>query len=554
MLLPLLKKQWTSLLGVLLVLTAFITLFRYSLDRDWITDPLKIGAGLLLGIGLAIAGIAVAKRQTGTLAASSAAAPSASGQTLRAAGDIVIGLGACILYATISFAGIYFDLWSPMTVLLGMTAVTVLLSYYAFRDNSRLVMNVALVGGLLSPLFMQPETDQVFTLFLYLLVVNVAFFLLSIAKGWEELRSAAFIGTWLIYAVYFVHFSPETEGVWTMPVRYATAAFVFYLIGFLLASWRNGRRFDGWNLYLSATNVVLFGCWSSYLLNGDLPLEALLSFIGLVCILTGFVVYRLAPGAVAFLFSHGAGGALLLLIAAAQLGDGLETKPLVSALVWGAIASLLAAAGRSKRWKIAEFAAIAVWAAVGVYWYVVTWETPRGEWFGTYIPFLNWGAVSWMLLAALGFYFSLHRTTHDRNASNDRLWTNLFALFAHLIVGGLLTVQIQSAFEEYGGDGSGTLLSLTLSCVWGLYALTLFLWGSYYKQKLFVIFGSVVLVIVACKAILFDLYGEQTIYKAAMLLVLGLLSFAISWVRGKWTPPAPIEPAPEEEAQDGIEP
>lgn len=553
MLLPLLKKQWTSLLGVLLVLTAFITLFRYSVDRDWITDPMKIGAGLLFGIGLAIAGIAVAKRQAGAMDGATAAAPSASRQTLRAAGDIVIGLGACILYATISFAGIYFDLWSPMTVLLGMTAVTVLLSFYAFRDNSRLVMNVALVGGLFSPLFMQPETDQVFTLFLYLLVVNVAFFLLSIAKGWEELRSAAFIGTWLIYAVYFVHFSPPVDGIWTMPVRYATAAFVFYLVGFLLASWRNGRCFDGWNLYLSAANVVLFGCWSSYLLNGDLPLSMLLSFIGLVCMLTGFVVYRLAPGAVAFSFSHGAGGALLLLIAAAQLGDGLETKPLINVLVWGAIAAVLAATGRIKGWKIAELAAMAIWGIVGTYWYVVTWETPVGEWFGFYIPFLNWGAFSWMLLAALGFYFSLHRTIRDRNASNDELWTNLYALFAHLIVGGLLTVQIQSAFEAYGGE-SGTLLSLTLSCVWGLYALTLFLWGSYYKQKLFLGFGSVVLVVVACKAILFDLHGEQTIYKAAMLLVLGLLSFAISWVRGKWASPAPIEPAPEDETKAGIEP
>lgn len=515
---PLLRKHWTSLLGVMFILAAFITLFRYSLDQNWLTDPIKIGAGLLCGIGLSLAGVATSLKQ--------------GRQTI---GDIVIGLGASLLYATFSFAGIYFDLWSPLTVMLSMTAITVLLSGWAFRCNSRLVMNIALLGGLLSPMLMRPETDQVFTLFLYLLVMNAAFFILSISKGWSELRSASFIGTWLMYGVYFLHFGPSTDGLWTMPVRYATAAFVFYLIGFLFASWRNGRCFDGWNLYLSLTNGVLFGCWSLYLLDGDLPMGVLLAGIGLAYALTGAVVHRAAPTAVTFSFSHGLGGVLLLLIAAGQLGDGFESKPLVNVYVWGVVAIVLAAIGRLKNWKYAEIAAVSIWVIIGTYWYVVTWDTPRGEWFGVYIPFLNWGAVSWMLLAALGFYFSLYRSFSLADPYIDRLLTNIYALLAHLVVGGLLTVQIQSAFEEYGGVTSHTLLSLTLSCVWGVYALLLFLWGSYYKQTLFLAFGSLVLVGVAIKAIFLDLSGEQAIYKILTLLVLGLISFAISTIRNKWT-------------------
>jgi hypothetical protein len=517
MLIPLLRKHWTSFLGVLFILAAFITLFRYTIDQNWLTDPIKIGAGLLCGIGLSIAGVTLSLKQG-----------------RKAVGDIVIGLGACILYATFSFAGIYFDLWSPFTVMLSMTAVTLLLSILAFRFNSRLVMNIALVGGLLSPVLMRPETDQVFTLFLYLLVMNVVFFLLSIALRWSELRSASFIGTWLIYAVYFVQFDPPVDGLWTMPVRYATAAFVFYLIGFLFASWQNGRTFDGWNLYLSLTNGVLFGCWALYLLDGDLPMGVLLALIGLAYTLTGAVVFRAAPNAITFSLSHGLGGVLLMLIAAGQLGDGLTFKSLLNVFVWGALAVALTGVARLKHWRIAELAAIAIWGIVGAYWYIVTWDTPRGEWFGVFIPFLNWGAVSWMLLAALGFYFSLYRKFR-LTAHVDRMLTSLYALLAHLIVGGLLTVQIESAFEEYGSITNHTALSLTLSCVWGVYALLLFLWGSYYKQKLFLGFGSFVLVAVAIKAIFLDLSGEQAIYKILTLLVLGLLSFAISIIRNKWT-------------------
>src|SRR4029453_16336485 len=157
------NKHWTSLLGVLFVLAAFITLFKYSVDQGWITEAMKIGFGLLSGTGISIIGFKLASR----LARS-------------AIGEILIGMGACILYATFSFAGIYYRLWEPMTVLLGMSAVTVGISVYAFRFQSRLLMIMAMAGGLLSPLLMRPETDQVFALFLYLLVLNSAFLFLSI--------------------------------------------------------------------------------------------------------------------------------------------------------------------------------------------------------------------------------------------------------------------------------------------------------------------------------------------------------------------------------------
>jgi hypothetical protein len=180
-----------------------------------------------------------------------------------------------------------------MTVLIGMTAITAGASAYAYRFGSRLLMNIALVGGLISPLLMQPATDQVFTLFLYLLVLNSAFFFLSIAKGWSELRIGSFIGTWIVYAAYFVHFNPSTEGIWSMPLRYALAAFVFYLIGFLLSSWRSNRCFDGWNLYLNLTNGVLFGSWSIYILQGELHYANVLALLGVCYLVSGAIVFRL---------------------------------------------------------------------------------------------------------------------------------------------------------------------------------------------------------------------------------------------------------------------
>ncbi|WP_158630180.1 DUF2339 domain-containing protein [Cohnella sp. AR92] len=511
------SKHWTSLLGVLLVLAAAITLFRYSIDQGWLTDTLKIGIGLLSGAGIALGGFGWTLKQRGAIA-----------------GEIGIGLGTSILYATFSFAGIYYGLWTPMTVLLGMTAVTALLVLYSLRNDSRLLMNIALAGALLSPLMMRPETDQVFTLFLYLLIVNAAFFALSIYKKWTELRVVAFFGSWTLYAVYFVSFNPSMEGWWSRPIRYAVAAFLFYLVGFLIASWRNNRCFDGWNLYLSLANGVGFGCWALLIWDGDVPVGFTLSAIGLLYAAAGAIVYRMSGRVLAYAASHGGGGLLLLLIALAQFGNGLEAKPLINTYIWIGVACIAIAMGRIKGWAAAEGAGLLVWFAVGIYWFAVTWDTPRGDWFGAYIPFLNGGALAWILLAAMGFYFSARWAAGPLDSDTNRILSHLFAILSHAVVGGLLTLQLINVFDIYAPNAGHSSVQLALSVSWGIYALLLSLWGAYRKQGLFRWFGSIVLVLVAIKAIFLDLSGEAGLYKAGVLLALGGIAFLVSWVNGKW--------------------
>ncbi|WP_042159750.1 DUF2339 domain-containing protein [Paenibacillus gorillae] len=510
----LIKKHGTSLLGALFVLIACITLFKYTIDRGWINDSMKIGLGLLFGTGLAIAGFRLQHR------------PIVS--------QIVMGLGASLLYMTVSFSGIFYGLWDSMTVLLGMSVITIAAAVYAYRFDSRLLMNIALLGGLLSPLTMRPETDQVFALFVYLLVINCAFLYLSIVKGWTELRTAAFAGSWLLYTVYFFQFNPLLDGFWSMPIRYALAAFLFYQIAFLVSSWKNKLSFDGLNLYLSVANGVLFGFWALLIWKNDLHYAYPLIFIGLVFMLSGFVVNRLVHKVDAAVSVYWTVGLLLFLLALNQAGNGMEIKPLVNVFVWSIISIVLLVLGRINKWLAANLISVAIWIIVGFYWYIVTWSTPRGEWFGVYIPFLNWGAVAWMLLAAIGFYYATSMNMSGLKAGSNRLLANIYATLSHLIIGGLLTRQIENIFTEYFNGSSGIYMKLTLTVTWGVYALLLFLWGAYRRESWFRWFGSAVLLLVAVKAIFMDLSGKESLYKVVVLLLLGVISFAISWINNKW--------------------
>jgi len=511
------QKHWTSLLGALFVVAAFITLFKYSVDQGWITDFMKVGIGLLGGAGFIIAGFKLGSRQG-----------------LGILGEILIGLGACIWYTTCSFAGIFYELWSPMTVLLGMSAVTLAATAYAYKGQSRLLMNIALAGGILAPLMMRSETDQVFALFLYLFVLNIAFLFISIVKNWMELKLVSFIGTWILYIVYFIHFNPSLDGIWSMPIRYAIAAYIFYTIALLASSWWNKRSFDGLDLYLNIANGVLFCFWAMLIWHNKVDYSLIIALIGVVYILSSLLVYRLTKDTGVSVLCYGFGGLLLVLISISGIGVGMAIRPLISVLLWTLISMIATFIGIRKNWQVFGFFAVWIWFFVGCYWYAVTWSTPRGEWFGIYIPFMNWGAIAWILLAGLGFFFARRLKFPQLGQPMNDVLSKIYALLAHLIVGGLLTRQIQNIFTEYLPESSSSYMQLALSVTWGFYALLLVLWGVYYRETFFRWVGAAVLVLVAIKAIFMDLSGQEALYKVAVLLVLGAISFFISWISNKW--------------------
>ncbi|HEX9059514.1 MAG TPA: DUF2339 domain-containing protein, partial [Clostridia bacterium] len=85
---------------------AFSYLFKLAVDMGIISDGLKIAIGIVFGAGFSIAGFMLHQKQKQT------------------SGQIITGLGVALLYTTFSFAGIYFNLWLPITVFIAMVAVT----------------------------------------------------------------------------------------------------------------------------------------------------------------------------------------------------------------------------------------------------------------------------------------------------------------------------------------------------------------------------------------------------------------------------------------------
>ncbi|QHT62714.1 DUF2339 domain-containing protein [Paenibacillus lycopersici] len=517
------KRHWTTLIGVLFLLAALATLFKYTIDQGLITLPMKLGIGLLAGGAAVAAGLNAVRR------------PEAARSRL---GEIATGLGAAIWYTTGMYAGVYEAVWEPLTVFIVMTAMTAALTAFAYRRNFRLLLGLGLGGALLAPFVLQPEADHVFPLFLYLLVVNAAYFAIGIAKSWLEPRIGAFAATWILYAVYYMNFSHPDSGWLTKPAGYALAAFAFYALAFFAAAWREKCGFAGWNMTAGFANTVIFCLWAPALLGSGHAVTMLLLAVGMLYMAMSAAVARIGKHrkqgnqARTAVYSHLLFGAFMFLIGLAELGGGSEYRPVIGACVWSVVAALAAAVGMKVRSDLMKAAASLIWLFTVIYWFATAWDVPPINWFDVYVPFLNGGAAAWMLLAAIGFGFARTiRFDRIRPESDNIVIGHIYALLSHLIVGGLLTVQIMNASDAYvWADGPMLMLSVT----WGVYALLLFAWGGYSRGRLFRWFGSAVLAVVAAKTLLFDLSGEDTLYKIIAFAALGLICFGITLIDRRW--------------------
>lgn len=267
-----LRKHWITLLGAIFTFMAFSYSFKYAVDMGWISDELKIGIGIMAASAFIAFGVTLHQKGNNILS------------------EILNGLGVALLYTTFSFAGIYYSLWTPMTVFLAMTAVTLALAVYSYKFNFRTLMNLAILGALISPIIMKSQGDQVFTLFLYLLVINSIFFFVSVNKKWLELRLLPFIGTWILFTVYYFYFNPENRVV---PFMYAISAFIFYNVGFLISSWKENKSFDGLNLYLGITNGAVFALWSFGIMNDIINFSIILAGMGIIYLAATAITYSL---------------------------------------------------------------------------------------------------------------------------------------------------------------------------------------------------------------------------------------------------------------------
>lgn len=516
------EKHWLNLLGGTFLFTAFLYFFKLAIEEGWLPPAARVAIGMIAGATGLYYGYVQYKKKSNLSA------------------ELLAGLGSSIVYATLAYASFSKEiLWSTNALFISTLSFSSLITFIGLKYDMRKLVLISILGGLISPLVLKAPEEQVFILFLYVFILNAVALYLSVIKNWPELRIISFVVTAIIYITYYIYFDPLD---WKEPIFYVSTLFVVYFFGLMLASVYESNNFEGLNLYLGLINAINFIFWSIFILNTfSVPYALPTLFVALLYLFSSAFIYAKAKGssippAIYFIL-----GIVLIAIASSDLASYFNQGGMhyvINASIWLMLILVIFITGTVTSIQIGRNISLVLWFLVLIYWYSVAWEVEWVRWFGVeFIPFLNPGALVWIGMAISGFIFS-HKivekpTNDDKNESiRSRDVSLTLSIASHLVVGGLLTIQIQNTWDAY--DLQFMTVGVFLSLSWMIYALLIFTWGAYSNQKIFRILGSLVIGITSLKVFFLDLTKPSTIYIVMLLLIIGVIILTIARIDKFW--------------------
>ena len=515
----LIKKNWINGLAISFLFTAFLMSLKIIIENGWFPPELRAVLGCVLGFTSLFLGVVFHKRNKVFWS------------------EAVAGIGVATLYATLAYVSFNDELnWSLNAMLIAIVGVTMLTAITAVQINMRLLYLTATIGGLITPLVIKADATDDFLLFIYLLVINVGTLFVSARKNWAELKPIALIFSVAIYSTYYVMFDPI---YWVKPFLYLSALFIVYMIGIFISVWNSDDNEVNLDSYMSVINALNFIFWSNYIFkNFEISQTIPMLFVGITFVLLGVILVNFKQNKLTITNAlHIVLGVILLAMACSDSGMILSNglNYVLNAFIWIVLiwmVYLFANAIKSNQLFTISYLGFFILTS---YWYVAAWKVEWIAIFGVrYIPFLNLGALIWILLAFSGFYFAknefISSDSKEKTQANFSL-SNTLALVSHIIVGGLLTIQISNLWLAY----QITFLDeqLALSICWLIYALTIYVWSNLSGQYFFRTFGAFVIIVTSVKIFFWDISGTTNIQKVILLLVAGLLTIIIGKVHSK---------------------
>lgn len=207
-------EWWLNKVGIALLLFGVAFLFKFSLDRGWLTPAVTVGIGLAIGFVLLGLGLRLHRRR-------------------RAFGQVLVGGGVGTLYITGFAAFQVYDLLSYPVALASMVAVTLLAFLLSLRQNDAPLSIIGTLGGLGTPFLLYTEEGSLAGLVLYTCVILAGASAIYLYKGWRSLLIVGFAGVWSVFGVGYESAAfPDAPGVekWALQLGVISAWLALWIV------------------------------------------------------------------------------------------------------------------------------------------------------------------------------------------------------------------------------------------------------------------------------------------------------------------------------------
>ncbi len=245
--------RWMLYAGVATLVIGMGLFIRYAFVNQWITEPLRVGTGVLAGGLLIVSGRRFA----------------ASGHARF--GTTLAGGGVAAWYLAVYAALNLYRLVDAATGFAMLVAVTAFAAFQADRLRAQPLAMMAVVGGFATPFLVGGGADAQAVLFTYVALLVGAIAYLAHRRDWPALTLAGFVLTGLTVSVWYVRF--YEPGAWLRTELFLTlyAALFLWVLYRSRESARPYARATRWTLattplwYHAASLNILGDHWLAFL-------------------------------------------------------------------------------------------------------------------------------------------------------------------------------------------------------------------------------------------------------------------------------------------------
>jgi uncharacterized membrane protein len=240
-------EWWLNKIGIGLLLLGVAFLYLLSVERGWITPPVRLGFGLAIGASLLVLGLRVYGDR-------------------RAFAQVLLGGAIGAFYITGFAAYQLYALASYPLAFAFMVAVTLLAYVFSLRQNEVPLSLIGALGGLGTPFLLYSDTVTLGGLVLYTCVILVGMAAIYFYKGWISLLTVSSAGGWLVFVVGYVgSFSflmatPPLGDRWALQLGVTFVWLLFWLVPVVRELlYSSVRDLAPAQLYAVATPIITLG-------------------------------------------------------------------------------------------------------------------------------------------------------------------------------------------------------------------------------------------------------------------------------------------------------
>jgi uncharacterized membrane protein len=485
--------------GIITVIVGVGFFLKYAYENMWVGPWARVGIVAAGGLLALVVGEVTRRRGYEVVAKGTAA------------------LGFAMLYAAVFSAYRVYNLIDATPAFAGAIVVTALAMAYAVALDEILIAFLSLLGGFATPIIVSTGKNLPHHLFGYVLILSCGAMLCALKRRWRAVNVMAFIGTFLLYTLWFEKFVREALPYVKSQVSVIRVAecwlgvfFVVYLILPLLYGFVKQVSANKEDIFLPTTAgmITFYYLWTM--------LEEFFRTELAICAAVMGVIYLVTAGITLIRCREdkdlrAALGVVGVAFITAALPLYFETYALV--IGWTVEAVILLAVGVIYASLLGQLLGFIVTALsiLGLYWI-----PERGE---AFTPVFNGIFGTWLFAAAGAFVSHLFYRRKKETEGYSILSEVLF-----LIAAVVAFVACYFEWESYckmafAGQDWGNIFEKGMLCILTVFGIMLTAVGLYYISVLIRVVG----ILAAGVSILglFGIFGHTGFYHPVLNTIFG---------------------------------